>query len=89
MSPQIIRPLLSKHVDNEQPTGLVDGANTGFATAFKFENSTLKVYLNGLKLSPGIGNDYTVSDNQNFVMNYPPETGDVIVVDYLRQYTTV
>jgi len=82
---QYIRPLVIRHVENELPTGLIDGLNSSYSTEFKFQAGTLKVYLNGLRLVSGIGNDYTITDNQNFVMNYTPLTGDMLLVDYLRQ----
>lgn len=83
-SPQYIRPLVIRHVENEFPIGDVDGINQTFVTAYKFYTDHVKVYLNGLKLTPGISNDYTIINDQTFLMNYAPETGDVLTVDYLR-----
>ena len=82
--PQIIRPLVIRHVDSETPAGLVDGINTTYTTQYKFHGDTLAVYLNGLKLRKGATNDYIIIDNQTFIMNYAPTTGDVLLVDYVR-----
>jgi hypothetical protein len=39
------------------------------------------VYLNGLLLHSGVGNDFTTS-GQSIIMNYAPLPGDTLAVDY-------
>jgi hypothetical protein len=85
--PQFIRPLTLKHVENEEPVGDIDSVNVNFTTRYRFESASLKVYLNGLRLSSGLSNDYVVNTSNSFSLNYAPTTGDVLIVDYLRTNT--
>ena len=64
---------------NETPVGVVDGSNTLYATAQPFIAGTLRVYLNGLRLSQP--QDFVEGD-QSFTMNYAPLASDLLVVDY-------
>jgi hypothetical protein len=83
--PQIITPAVFRHVENETPSGIIDGLNVTFYTQHRFINDSPQVYLNGLRIRPGIGNDYTTPNDQTIVFNYAPTTGDVIFVDYFRR----
>lgn len=84
VSPQRILPASFRHVENETPSGVIDGANVVFMTEFKFFAEHVSVYLNGLRLRPGLSNDYIVTSDQSFSMNYAPLPGDQIWVDYYR-----
>ena len=84
-NPIVIRPVTIRHVSNEVPVGLLDGSNLVYTTEFNFSTSTLKVYLNGLRLKEGGANDYVVSGINNFTMNYAPLPGDEILVDYIKR----
>lgn len=68
-------------IQNETPGGSVNGTNTAFTTASTFNSGSLRVYLNGQRLTAGSGNDY-VEVTQGFTMQYAPATGDVLLVDY-------
>lgn len=68
-------------VQNETPGGSINGSNTAFTTASTFATGSLRVYLNGQRLTSGAGNDY-VEGTQAFTMQYAPATGDVLLVDY-------
>jgi hypothetical protein len=68
-------------VQGETPGGSINGSNTAFTTASTFASGSLRVYLNGQRLTAGSGNDY-VEVTQGFTMQYAPATGDVLVVDY-------
>lgn len=68
-------------IQNETPTGSVNGSNTAFGTASVFNSGSLRVYLNGQRLVSGASNDY-VEVTQGFTMEYAPATGDVLLVDY-------
>jgi hypothetical protein len=67
--------------ENETPGGSINGSNTAFTTASTFASGSLRVYLNGQRLTAGSGNDY-VEATQGFTMQYAPATGDVLLVDY-------
>ncbi|MBD3207725.1 hypothetical protein GF319_15455 [Candidatus Bathyarchaeota archaeon] len=61
------------YVDKETPTGSIDGSNTTF-TLDRTPNpaASLQLYLNGLLLKEGTGNDYTI-DGKEITMLYAPE----------------
>lgn len=69
-------------IDNEFPSGDMDGINTVYTLAFACISTSLKIYYNGLRLAPGAGNDYTVTGAAQFTLNFPPQTGDILLVDY-------
>lgn len=76
-------------VTGETPGGTVNGSNTSFTTASIFRTNSLRVFLNGQRLTPGASNDYQeVAAGTGFTMNYAPATGDVLVVDYAVGDTT-
>lgn len=68
-------------VQGETPGGSVNGSNTAYTTASVFATGSLRVYLNGQRLTAGSGNDY-VETTQGFTMQYAPATGDVMLIDY-------
>jgi hypothetical protein len=72
--------------------GPVNGINTVFTTAAPFLHTVPKkevFYINGVRQTPGVGNDYTVSmsvplggfDTLTMVY-YAPKAGDVLAIDY-------
>lgn len=67
----------------ETPGGNIDGVNTDFFTAFPIINGQLMPYLNGLRQTEG--NDYNPISNTSFRMVYPPQPGDDLTVDYVRE----
>lgn len=69
-------------VYNETPAGSINGSNTSYTTLYDFVTGTLRVYLNGQRLTAS-GADYT-EGSQAFVMTTAPEVGDVLKVDYAR-----
>lgn len=75
---------LREPVENEFPTGAYDGVNTTFTTVYKFVEGSLQVYYNGIRLAPGGVYDYTVTGLMQFDMNIPPDSGDLILVDYRK-----
>jgi len=77
----------------EEPTGLVDGANTIFTTAEMFCQDppymAIKVFRNGQQQS--LDDDYTVSesggagtgfDTVTFAVGCTPKVGEILRVDY-------
>jgi hypothetical protein len=75
-------PSLPTFVDSEIPVGLVDGSNPTFVlTAAPSPPTSLLVYRNGMRLSPG--SDYSLSGNTIvFTQGAIPNIGDLISVTY-------
>ena len=65
--------------DSETPTGDVDGANTDFVLAHTPETGSLKVYLNGMRMS--ITEDYTLA-TATITFLTAPDSGSIITCDY-------
>jgi len=74
----------SNFVDNETPTGDLDGVDTTYTLANAPSPSTsLHLYLNGQRLREGAGNDFTLSGSTITFANAPVST-DVILADYRK-----
>lgn len=72
------------YVDGETPAGSVNGANTVFTTAFNFTAGSTHLYLNGLRLKPGTGNDYRETAANQITLSTAPQTGDALLIDYCK-----
>jgi len=73
----------SNFVTEETPSGSINGSNTAFTLANTPTAGTLKLYLNGLRLKSGAGNDYTLSQ-ATITMTTAPVSGDVLLADYMK-----
>lgn len=74
--------LESKFIDDETPTGLINGVNTDFVLANNPNPATsLKVYVNGQRLR--ITEDYTFSNRTITLLTAPP-TDSILLVDYRK-----
>jgi hypothetical protein len=73
----------SNFVDKETPSGSVNGANTTFTLANTPTAGSEHVFLNGLLLDAGAGNDYTISGG-TITMLTAPLTGEKIRVSYRK-----
>ena len=73
----------SNFVTEETPSGSINGSNTAFTLANTPTAGTLKLYLNGLRLKSGAGNDYTLS-TATITMTTAPVSGDVLLADYMK-----
>jgi hypothetical protein len=71
-------------VENETPSGTINGVNAVFTLAFDPNpDSSLRLSLNGLRMHSGAGNDYTLSGvTITFETNQIPQTGDTLLADY-------
>ena len=69
-------------VYNEEPVGLIDDLNVVFTTSLDFAAGTTCVYLNGLRLRPGIGKAYVESGINQITMTDAPSSGDDLTIDY-------
>jgi hypothetical protein len=67
---------------NEVPTGLVNGSNVTFTTAFNFVPGSEQVFLNGIKLT--LLQDYNTSGNNTITLYQSPLTGELIQVNYTK-----
>jgi len=68
-------------VDNEVPAGAIDGTNASFTLATTPTAGSTHAYLNGVRMFPGAGNDYTIS-GLTITMLVIPKTGDRLTTDY-------
>lgn len=78
------RPALpyTKTIFPEEPTGDIDGVNTTFELSNEPVTGFHMGFLNGIKLTPGAGNDYTLSGT-TVTMAAAPESGDRLEFCYL------
>jgi hypothetical protein len=74
---------IGKTKTNATPTGTVNGVNAAFTLATTPIVGSEELYLNGQRLFPGAGNDYTISGTA-ITMLVVPITGDRISADYLE-----
>jgi len=70
-------------VTRETPTGTINGVNVTFSLAATPVVGSEQVFLNGLLLEPGAGNDYTIS-GATITMLTAPATGDRLKANYLK-----
>ena len=75
----------SLFIDSEVPLGNVNGINTSFATHNDFDELSLKVYVNGIRLRAGALNDYIVTGQNTFNMLLVPQSDDAIFCDYRKK----
>lgn len=68
-------------ISNETPGGSINGTNTAFTIANTPVTGSVKLYYNGDRLTPGSGNDYTIS-GKNITMAFSPVSNDVLIADY-------
>lgn len=69
-------------VVGETPSGLVNGSNTAFVTAFSFIPESVEIFMSGVRLS--IIADYQTSGTTNISLISAPLTGELIRVNYLK-----
>jgi hypothetical protein len=63
--------------------GVRDGTNTNFSTTSNFKTNSTRVYLNGVRLTRGVGYDYVeLSSNQISIDAYAPLASDRLIIEY-------
>jgi hypothetical protein len=67
-------------VNEETPTGAINGVNVNYTTAYNFTTNSLSVTLRGQKLYRDI--DYTITSVNSFQMFQALQFGDTLKVDY-------
>jgi hypothetical protein len=65
-------------------TGLRNSSNKVYTLTQNYQSGTTKVYVNGVRYSPGAGNDYTESAANQITFTNAPDSGDLILVDYIK-----
>lgn len=73
----------TNNVFGEVPAGLVNSANTAYTLANTPWAGSVRLYLNGMLMKAGAGNDYTISTNA-ITMLFAPTTGDVLIANYMK-----
>lgn len=74
---------IGKFKVNTVPSGSINGSNAAFTLGSSLVAGTEEVYLNGQRMFPGAGNDYTISGTA-ITMLVVPLTGDRLTADYLE-----
>ena len=72
----------SKIVTREPANGTIDGVNMVFTLAYPIVPGSECVYLNGILMDEGVGNDYVIS-GQTITFEFAPEAGDKLRVNYI------
>ncbi len=73
-----------QQVNNEILTSQINGLTDSFTTSFNYVAGTLKIYLNGIRQSPGASLDYTETGINSFQLNSTPVSGEKLIVDYTK-----
>jgi hypothetical protein len=68
-------------IDNETPSGVIDGINKVFTLSTMPVAGSEHLYLNGLLLDSGMLYDYTIT-GPIIVFNYAPPVGSIILCSY-------
>lgn len=78
---------IGKIVTRETPTPLPNGVQTVFTCTRNAQVGTEHVYVNGVLMEPGLGNDYTVTTQNPFTiqMLFTPTSTDKIRISYIAQ----
>ncbi len=74
----------ARFINRETPVGAVDGVNALFQLAYPQVAGTENVFLNGMLMEPGAGNDYTIDAQGAITLNAAPLVGDRVKVSYFR-----
>lgn len=83
-------------VKNEVPVGLTNNVNLAYDTAFEFIPGSLEVFVDGRKLTPGVGKDYVenatfdgfdilINASASNRLNSPVMQSEELLVNYLRR----
>jgi len=75
-----------KYIFGENPSGDIDGVNKTFTTLYNFVETSLEVFLNGLRLDQGAGRDYLLDGDNGFILNGAPLNGDDLTVNYFKKH---
>lgn len=65
-------------------TGSRNSVNKIFTLRYAYTSGSTRVFVNGIRYSPGALNDYTESAVNQITFTNAPDDGDVLVVDYIK-----
>jgi hypothetical protein len=71
---------------NSTITGARDGINRVFTTSNSFKSGTAKVFLNGIRLTPGTLGDYEETGANQITFKYGINSIDTLIIDYIINY---
>jgi hypothetical protein len=64
--------------------GLRNSVNTVFTTSYNFVSGSTKVYVNGLRYSPGVSSDYQETGANQITFANAPDSGDLLIIEYIK-----
>jgi hypothetical protein len=64
--------------------GTKNSVNKTFVLSANYIAGTTKVYMNGIRLTPGAEYDYVEAGTNQITFTNAPDPGDLIVVDYIK-----
>jgi hypothetical protein len=74
---------MDNFVDNETPSGAIEGVTDTFALASMPIPGSVRLYKRGLRMRPGADHDYTIAGSTiTFNTGALPGPGDNLVADY-------
>jgi len=65
-------------------SGIKNSVNKTFVLSANYMSGTTKVYMNGIRLTPGAEYDYVEAGTNQITFTNAPDPGDLIVVDYIK-----
>jgi hypothetical protein len=75
----------SQHTDYDSTvTGLRNSVNKVFTTSFNFVSTSTKVYVNGLRYTPGLSYDYQETGANQITFTNAPDSGDLLIIEYIK-----
>jgi hypothetical protein len=78
---RIITPSLD-FIENETPSGTVDGSNGTFTSQYNFVPASVEAFINGLKQKPIV--HYITMGTQTIIFTDSPQTVDQILINYQK-----
>jgi len=72
----------TRFIYGETPTPAVNGVQTVFTTAYPYVAGTLGAVRASLRMHPTA--DFTETSSTTFTMVVAPETGEPLIVDYIK-----
>jgi hypothetical protein len=64
--------------------GVKDGINNIFVTTNNFVAGSTKIYRNGLRMTRGVGYDYNETGANQITFTQAPDSGDLLIIDYIK-----
>lgn len=65
-------------------SGIKDSSNKVYTLASSFISGSTRVYINGIRLTPGASYDYVETGTNQVTFTNAPDSGDLITVDYIK-----